>query len=44
MQNGVFVEVADKQQLIDGTVSHPYTRVLMDGSRGYVPKRSTVPA
>ncbi|MBD9388637.1 ABC transporter ATP-binding protein [Agrobacterium sp. AGB01] len=44
MQNGVFVEVAEKQQLIDGTVSHPYTRVLMDGSRGYVPKRSTVPA
>ncbi|NWJ23948.1 ABC transporter ATP-binding protein [Rhizobium sp. Td3] len=36
MQDGGFVEVATKRQLLEGTVTHPYTRVLMDGSRGYV--------
>ncbi|MCY1315047.1 Oligopeptide transport ATP-binding protein OppF [compost metagenome] len=36
MQDGRFVEVATKQQLLGGTLTHPYTRVLMDGSRGYV--------
>ncbi|MND26042.1 Oligopeptide transport ATP-binding protein OppF [compost metagenome] len=35
MQDGGFVEVATKRQLLEGTVTHPYTRVLMDGSRGY---------
>ncbi|NRP21567.1 putative D,D-dipeptide transport ATP-binding protein DdpF [Ensifer adhaerens] len=34
MQEGGFVEVATKQQLLD--VTHSYTRVLMDGTRGYV--------
>lgn len=37
MQDGGFVEVASKRQLVTGTTAHPYTRVLMDGSRGYVP-------
>ncbi|WP_307233533.1 ABC transporter ATP-binding protein [Pararhizobium capsulatum] len=37
MQDGGFVEIAEKRQLIEGTVTHPYTRTLMDGSRGYVP-------
>lgn len=40
MQDGRFVEIASKRQLIEGTVQHSYTRVLMDGSRGYVPKRA----
>jgi ABC-type dipeptide/oligopeptide/nickel transport system ATPase subunit len=38
MQNGAFVEVASKKQLQDGSVTHPYTRTLVDGSRGYVPR------
>ncbi len=38
MQNGIFVETVTKKQIIDGTVTHSYTKVLMDGSRGYVPK------
>lgn len=36
MQHGTFVEIADKQQLVNGTIAHPYTRMLRDGSRGYV--------
>ncbi|SCX21801.1 Stage 0 sporulation protein KE [Agrobacterium sp. DSM 25558] len=36
MQNGGFVEIATRQQLLENTVQHPYTRTLMDGSRGYV--------
>ncbi len=36
MQSGGFVEIATRQQLLENTVQHPYTRVLMDGSRGYV--------
>lgn len=36
MQSGGFVEIATRQQLLGNTVEHPYTRVLMDGSRGYV--------
>jgi peptide/nickel transport system ATP-binding protein len=42
MQNGGFVEVATKAQLLADTVAHPYTRVLMDGSRGYVASRRSV--
>ncbi|CAN7667453.1 ABC transporter ATP-binding protein [Pararhizobium sp. LjRoot255] len=38
MQYGVFVEVAEKQHLVRGTATHPYTRTLMDGSRGYIPQ------
>ncbi len=38
MQNGGFVEVATRAQLVAGTVAYPYTRVLTDGSRGYGPK------
>ncbi len=36
MQSGGFVEIATRQQLLENTVQHPYTRVLMDGSRGYI--------
>lgn len=36
MQDGVFVEVATREQLLSGAVAHPYTRTLLDGSRGYV--------
>ncbi|WP_373288601.1 ABC transporter ATP-binding protein [Brucella endophytica] len=36
MQSGGFVEIATKRQLLGNTVEHPYTRLLMDGSRGYV--------
>jgi ABC-type dipeptide/oligopeptide/nickel transport system ATPase subunit len=36
MQNGVFVEIATKREILENTVKHSYTRVLMDGSRGYV--------
>lgn len=42
MQNGGFVEIATKAQLLAGTVTHPYTRVLMDGSRGYVASKRPV--
>lgn len=40
MQSGGFVEIATKRQLLDNTVVHPYTRILMDGSRGYVSERA----
>lgn len=36
MQSGGFVEIATRRQLLENTVQHPYTRVLMDGSRGYI--------
>jgi ABC-type dipeptide/oligopeptide/nickel transport system ATPase subunit len=36
MQSGGFVEIATRQQLLENTVQHAYTRTLMDGSRGYV--------
>lgn len=36
MQSGGFVEIATRQQLLENTVQHAYTRALMDGSRGYV--------
>jgi len=39
MQDGVFVEVASREQLLSGSVEHPYTRTLLDGSRGYVSTR-----
>jgi ABC-type dipeptide/oligopeptide/nickel transport system ATPase subunit len=42
MQNGGFVEVATKAQLLKDTVAHPYTRTLIDGSRGYVGRRAGV--
>jgi ABC-type dipeptide/oligopeptide/nickel transport system, ATPase component len=44
MQNGTFVEVASKKQLQNGSVTHPYTRTLIDGSRGYVGKAGLNPA
>ncbi|MGN7806747.1 ABC transporter ATP-binding protein [Ensifer sp. 22521] len=37
MLDGQFVEVASREQLLQGSVEHPYTRTLLDGSRGYVP-------
>ncbi len=37
MLDGQFVEVASREQLLRGSVQHPYTRTLLDGSRGYVP-------
>lgn len=36
MQHGTFVEIADRQQLVDGRIAQPYTRMLRDGSRGYM--------
>lgn len=36
MQHGTFVEIANRQQLVEGRITHPYTRMLRDGSRGYV--------
>jgi len=39
MQNGVFVEVTTRDNLLTGTVGHPYTQTLLDGSRGYVSVR-----
>jgi len=39
MLDGQFVEVASREQLLQGSVLHPYTRTLLDGSRGYVPPR-----
>ena len=43
MQGGVFVEVATRDQLLNGSVEHPYTRTLLEGSRGYVSKNSAKP-
>lgn len=46
MQNGGFVEAAAKAQLLKGTVAHPYTRTLIEGSKGYVGRvrlKSVVP-
>jgi peptide/nickel transport system ATP-binding protein len=40
MQDGVFVEVATREEILSGSVKHPYTRTLLDGSRGYISKRS----
>lgn len=40
MQDGVFVEIATREQLLRGQVAHSYTRTLLDGSRGYVPVRA----
>lgn len=39
MQNGIFVEVTKRGNLLLGKVSHPYTKTLLDGSRGYVSAR-----
>ncbi|OWW00431.1 ABC transporter ATP-binding protein [Rhizobium sp. R693] len=39
MQDGVFVEIATREQLLAGKVAHKYTQTLLDGSRGYVPTR-----
>ena len=39
MQDGVFVEVTSKQNLLQGTVAHPYTKTLLEGSKGYVSSR-----
>ncbi len=39
MQNGVFVEVTTKQNLLQGTVAHRYTKTLLNGSKGYVSQR-----
>ncbi|KQX52518.1 MULTISPECIES: ABC transporter ATP-binding protein [unclassified Ensifer] len=39
MLDGRFVEVASREQLLQGSAQHPYTRTLLDGSRGYVPTR-----
>jgi ABC-type dipeptide/oligopeptide/nickel transport system ATPase subunit len=36
MQDGMFVEVAMRENLLQGSVGHPYTRTLLDGSRGYI--------
>ncbi|MGH0348831.1 ABC transporter ATP-binding protein [Sinorhizobium meliloti] len=41
MLDGQFVEVASREQLLQGSVQHPYTRTLLDGSRGYVPRRKS---
>ncbi|WP_136684218.1 ABC transporter ATP-binding protein [Falsirhodobacter xinxiangensis] len=37
MQNGTFVEVAPRAAMISGDLSHPYTRMLREGSLGYRP-------
>ncbi|MFK3781648.1 ABC transporter ATP-binding protein [Agrobacterium sp. NPDC089420] len=42
MQDGTFVEVASREQLLNGNVRHSYTSTLLDGSRGYVPLRRPV--
>ncbi|TCQ04237.1 hypothetical protein C8J33_1416 [Rhizobium sp. PP-CC-3G-465] len=42
MQSGIFLETVTKKQILEGTVTHPYTKVLMDGSRGYMPKTPIV--
>jgi ABC-type dipeptide/oligopeptide/nickel transport system ATPase subunit len=39
VQDGGFVEIVTREELLKDTVTHPYTRQLMDGSRGYVSKR-----
>jgi peptide/nickel transport system ATP-binding protein len=39
MQGGMFVEIASRDALLSGNVEHPYTRTLLDGSRGYQPTR-----
>ena len=41
MQDGIFVEVTTKQNLLQGTIAHPYTKTLLDGSKGYVSPRRT---
>lgn len=38
MQDGNFVEVTTREQLLNGSVQHFYTKTLLDGSRGYIPK------
>ncbi len=38
MQDGVFVEIATQAQLLESNVEHPYTKTLLDGSRGYIPR------
>lgn len=37
MQHGVFVEIATREQLLESSVQHPYTKTLLNGSRGYIP-------
>ncbi|WP_170295135.1 ABC transporter ATP-binding protein [Paracoccus aestuariivivens] len=41
MQKGKFVEVTTRAAMIKGDLSHPYTRLLRDGSLGYRPVSST---
>lgn len=36
MHDGIFVEVTTRSSLFRGDVAHPYTKNLLDGSRGYV--------
>lgn len=38
MQDGVLVETATRAQMVSGDVSHPYTRLLRNGSKGYQPQ------
>lgn len=40
MLNGVFVETVTRKQIIERAVKHPYTKVLMDGSRGYTSRQA----
>ncbi|MBB3657987.1 peptide/nickel transport system ATP-binding protein [Rhizobium sp. BK650] len=40
MQGGTFVEIATREALLSGGVEHPYTRTLLDGSKGYQKRRA----
>ncbi|MBD9527473.1 ABC transporter ATP-binding protein [Paracoccus sp. PAR01] len=40
MQKGQFVEVATREAMVRGDLTHPYTRLLREGSLGYRPAAS----
>jgi ABC-type dipeptide/oligopeptide/nickel transport system ATPase subunit len=44
MRNGTFVEVASRDAMIRGDLSHPYTRMLREGSLGYRPVETAAQA
>ena len=44
MKDGQLVEISTRQAMVDGDVEHPYTRMLREGSLGYRPQDTSIPA
>lgn len=44
MKDGQLVEIATRQAMVDGDIQHPYTRMLREGSLGYRPQDTSIPA